>query len=98
MAQIETRGLTRTFGDVRAVDGVGELLLTGAERGRITRKDLTLSICGEHGGNPESIDFCRRAGFDYVSCSPYRVPLARLAAAHLALADDVDNPNNHTIS
>lgn len=69
------------------VDGVGELLLIGAERGRRTRPDLTLSICGEHGGNPESIDFCRKAGFDYVSCSPYRVPLARLAAAHLALKE-----------
>ena len=69
------------------VDGVGELLLIGAERGRMTRDDLTLSICGEHGGNPESIAFCRKAGFDYVSCSPYRVPLARLAAAHLALRD-----------
>jgi pyruvate,orthophosphate dikinase len=69
------------------VDGVGELLLIGAERGRKTRSDLTLSICGEHGGNPESIAFCRKAGFDYVSCSPYRVPLARLAAAHLALKD-----------
>ena len=69
------------------VDGVGELLLIGAERGRKTRADLTLSICGEHGGNPESIAFCRKAGFDYVSCSPYRVPLARLAAAHLALED-----------
>jgi pyruvate,orthophosphate dikinase len=69
------------------IDGVGELLLTGAERGRRARPDLTLSVCGEHGGNPESIAFCRRAGFDYVSCSPYRVPLARLAAAHLALAD-----------
>ncbi|MCU0802594.1 MAG: pyruvate, phosphate dikinase [Rhodobacteraceae bacterium] len=69
------------------VDGVGELLHIGAERGRRTRGDLTLSICGEHGGNPESIDFCRRAGFDYVSCSPYRVPMARLAAAHLALND-----------
>ncbi|WP_333868471.1 putative PEP-binding protein [Cypionkella sp.] len=69
------------------VDGVGELLLIGAERGRETRPDLTVSICGEHGGNPESIGFCRKAGFDYVSCSPYRVPLARLAAAHLALAD-----------
>lgn len=69
------------------VEGVGELLLIGAERGRRTRDDLTLSICGEHGGNPESIEFCRRAGFDYVSCSPYRVPLARLAAAHLALKD-----------
>ncbi|MFT4150099.1 MAG: PEP-utilizing enzyme [Paracoccaceae bacterium] len=69
------------------VDGVGELLHIGAERGRATRADLTLSICGEHGGNPESIAFCRSAGFDYVSCSPYRVPMARLAAAHLALAD-----------
>ncbi|THD82270.1 pyruvate, phosphate dikinase [Aliigemmobacter aestuarii] len=71
------------------VDGVGELLLIGADRGRQTRDDLTLSICGEHGGNPESIAFCRRAGFDYVSCSPYRVPLARLAAAHLALLDPI---------
>ena len=71
------------------VDGVGELLLIGAERGRRTRADLTLSICGEHGGNPESIAFCRKAGFDYVSCSPYRVPLARLAAAHLALTDPI---------
>jgi pyruvate,orthophosphate dikinase len=69
------------------VDGVGELLLIGAGRGRATRGDLILSICGEHGGNPESIAFCRRAAFDYVSCSPYRVPLARLAAAHLALRD-----------
>ena len=67
------------------VDGVGELLRIGAERGRHTRPDLTLSICGEHGGDPESIAFCRRLGFDYVSCSPFRVPLARLAAAHLAL-------------
>ena len=74
------------------VDGVGELLLIGAERGRVTRPDLTLSVCGEHGGNPESIDFCRRAGFDYVSCSPYRVPMARLAAAHLALKDRVAPP------
>lgn len=72
------------------VDGVGELLLMGADRGRATRADLTLSICGEHGGNPESIAFCRKAGFDYVSCSPYRVPMARLAAAHLALKDRVD--------
>ena len=72
------------------VDGVGELLHIGAERGRATRPNLKVSICGEHGGNPESIDFCRKAGFDYVSCSPYRVPLARLAAAHLALLDKGD--------
>ena len=69
------------------VEGVGELLLIGAERGRSARPDLVMSVCGEHGGNPESIAFCRNAGFDYVSCSPFRVPVARLAAAHLALAD-----------
>ncbi|PQO23237.1 pyruvate, phosphate dikinase [Rhodobacteraceae bacterium WD3A24] len=71
-------------------DGVGELLLIGAERGRATRADLTLSICGEHGGNAESIAFCRSAGFDYVSCSSFRVPVARLAAAHLALRDGAE--------
>jgi pyruvate,orthophosphate dikinase len=69
------------------VDGVGELILTGCRRGRQTRADLTLSVCGEHGGNPDSIAFCRQAGVDYVSCSPFRVPVARLAAAHLALKD-----------
>ncbi len=69
------------------IEGVGELLRLGAERGRSTRPDLTLSICGEHGGDPDSIAFCRAAGFDYVSCSPFRVPAARLAAAHLAIRD-----------
>ncbi|SMX43289.1 Pyruvate, phosphate dikinase [Actibacterium lipolyticum] len=67
------------------VEGVGELLLIGAERGRAARKDVVLSVCGEHGGNAESIAFCREAGFDYVSCSPFRVPVARLAAAQLKL-------------
>ncbi|AXC49999.1 pyruvate, phosphate dikinase [Paracoccus suum] len=62
-------------------DGVGELILLGAERARERRPGITVSVCGEHGGNPESIAFCRRAGLDYVSCSPYRVPIARLAAA-----------------
>ncbi len=66
-------------------DGVGELLKIGAERGRSVDPDITLSICGEHGGNAESIAFCRDAGFDYVSCSPFRVPVARLASAHLVL-------------
>ena len=70
-------------------DGVGELLTIGAERGRAVRSDLTVSICGEHGGSPESIAFCRAAGFDYVSCSPFRVPVARLAAAQLAVADKI---------
>ena len=69
------------------IDGVGELLQLGADRGRTAQPDITLSICGEHGGNPESIAFCRAAGFNYVSCSPFRVPVARLAAAQLAIKD-----------
>ncbi len=68
-------------------EGVGELLSIGAARGRAVQPDLVLSICGEHGGNPESIAFCRNAGYDYVSCSPFRVPVARLAAAHLAIKE-----------
>jgi pyruvate,orthophosphate dikinase len=68
-------------------DGVGELVLLGAERGRASRPELTLALCGEHGGHPESVDFSRRAGFDYVSCSPYRVPVAKLAAAQFAIRD-----------
>jgi pyruvate,orthophosphate dikinase len=67
------------------IDGVGELLQIGAERGRAARPDVVLSVCGEHGGDPDSIAFCRDAGFDYVSCSPFRVPMARLAAAQLAI-------------
>ncbi|WP_085804657.1 putative PEP-binding protein [Roseovarius albus] len=70
-------------------DGVGELLRLGAERGRRVKPEVTLSICGEHGGNPESIAFCREVGFDYVSCSPFRVPVARLAAAQLAIKDRI---------
>ncbi|MDX2073930.1 MAG: pyruvate, phosphate dikinase [Alphaproteobacteria bacterium] len=65
--------------------GVGELIGLAVERGRKTRKDLKLGICGEHGGDPASIKFCQGAGLDYVSCSPYRVPVARLAAAQAAL-------------
>lgn len=59
----------------------------GVERGRKTRKNLELGICGEHGGEPHSVAFCHRIGLDYVSCSPFRVPLARLAAAQAALKD-----------
>jgi len=66
-------------------EGVGELIRMAAERGRKTRNELELGICGEHGGDPASIAFCHDAGLDYVSCSPFRVPIARLAAAQAAL-------------
>ncbi|WP_429885325.1 pyruvate, phosphate dikinase [Geoalkalibacter halelectricus] len=65
--------------------GVGELVRMGCEKGRKTRPDIKLGICGEHGGDPQSVTFCHDIGLDYVSCSPYRVPVARLAAAHAAL-------------
>lgn len=65
--------------------GVGELIKIGVERGRITKPNLKIGICGEHGGDPESVVFCHKIGMNYVSCSPFRVPIARLAAAHAAL-------------
>ena len=68
------------------VDGVGDLMRIAVERGRSTKPELKLGICGEHGGEPKSVAFCHGLGLDYVSCSPYRVPLARLAAAQAALA------------
>jgi pyruvate,orthophosphate dikinase len=67
--------------------GVGSLMKLAIERGRKTRPDIKLGICGEHGGDPASVKFCHEAGLTYVSCSPYRVPIARLAAAQAALAD-----------
>ncbi len=66
-------------------DGVGELVKIAAERGRAVRAKLKLGICGEHGGDPDSIRFCHETALDYVSCSPFRVPIARLAAAQAAL-------------
>src|SRR5256886_9096457 len=66
-------------------EGVGELVRIGAERGRSVKPNLKIGICGEHGGDPQSIAFCNEIGLNYVSCSPYRVPVARLAAAHAAL-------------
>jgi pyruvate,orthophosphate dikinase len=68
------------------IEGVGELVSLAVERGRAQRPDIKLGICGEHGGDPASIAFCQSVGLDYVSCSPYRVPIARLAAAQAALA------------
>jgi len=69
-------------------EGVGQLVEMGVERGRSTRPDLKVGICGEHGGDPASVKFCHKAGLDYVSCSPYRVPIARLAAAQA----NIENP------
>jgi pyruvate,orthophosphate dikinase len=67
--------------------GIGKLMEIAVEKGRSVKKALKLGICGEHGGDPRSIMFCHTLGLDYVSCSPYRVPVARLAAAHAALAE-----------
>jgi pyruvate,orthophosphate dikinase len=66
-------------------EGVGELVIMGIKKGRATRKQLKVGICGEHGGEPKTIDFCHRVGMNYVSCSPYRVPIARLAAAQAVI-------------
>lgn len=71
-------------------EGVGELVKLACERGRATRKDIKLGICGEHGGDANSVKFCHRTGLDYVSCSPYRLPIARLAAAQAAIEGDKD--------
>jgi pyruvate,orthophosphate dikinase len=68
------------------VEGVGQLIEIAVHKGRATRPDIKLGICGEHGGDPASITFCEKVGLDYVSASPYRVPIARLAAAQAALA------------
>jgi pyruvate,orthophosphate dikinase len=68
-------------------EGVGELVKLAVERGKKTRPNIKLGICGEHGGDPASIHFCQSVGLDYVSCSPYRVPIARLAAAQAALGN-----------
>jgi pyruvate,orthophosphate dikinase len=70
--------------------GVGQLMEIGVRLGRQRRKGLEIGICGEHGGDPASIAFCHRIGLDYVSCSPFRVPVARLAAAHAALEGAAD--------
>lgn len=69
-------------------DGVGRLMKMATEEGRATRKELEIGVCGEHGGDPKSIHLCHQLGVDYVSCSPFRVPIARLAAAHAALKEE----------
>jgi pyruvate, orthophosphate dikinase len=84
---LETGILERDPFETIDQDGVGDLMEIAVERGRGAREELKLGICGEHGGEPKSVAFCHRLGLDYVSCSPYRVPLARLAAAQAALAE-----------
>ncbi len=66
-------------------EGVGQLVLTAVKRGRATKPDMKIGICGEHGGDPRSVVFCHHAGLNYVSCSPFRVPIARLAAAQATI-------------
>ena len=68
-------------------EGVGQLVEMGVKKGRATRPDLKVGICGEHGGEPSSVKFCAKLGMNYVSCSPYRVPIARVAAAQAAIED-----------
>jgi pyruvate,orthophosphate dikinase len=74
-------------------EGVGILVEMATKNGKKSRPDLEVGICGEHGGEPSSVAFCYRIGMDYVSCSPYRVPIARLAAAQAAIADDKGESN-----
>jgi pyruvate,orthophosphate dikinase len=89
MAQyLELKLLPANPFDKLDVEGVGQLVRMGVERGRASRPDLKLGICGEHGGDPDSVAFFHEVGLDYVSCSPFRVPIARLAAAHAALGSD----------
>ena len=86
-AYLEAGILARNPFEVLDTVGVGELVRLGVERGRAARPDLKVGICGEHGGDPSSIAALRSAGVDYVSCSPYRVPIARLAAAQAVIED-----------
>ncbi len=84
---LEDGVLERNPFEILDQSGVGDLMRIAVERGRSVKEDMKMGICGEHGGEPESVAFCHRLGLDYVSCSPYRVPLARLAAAQAALAE-----------
>jgi pyruvate, orthophosphate dikinase len=89
-AYLEAGLLKRNPFETMDPDGVGELVRVGAERGRKVNKKLKLGVCGEHGGDPESIALFYEAGLDYVSCSPFRVPIARLSAAQAVLGAKAD--------
>jgi pyruvate,orthophosphate dikinase len=84
---IDVKVLDRSPFETLDTPGVGEMVRMGAWLGRETKPDLKLGVCGEHGGDPDSIDFLHHSGIDYVSCSPYRVPIARVAAAQAAIRD-----------
>ncbi|HUH16832.1 MAG TPA: putative PEP-binding protein, partial [Methylomirabilota bacterium] len=86
MQYVERKVLPDNPFQVLDVSGIGQLVRMGVEKGRATKKDLKIGICGEHGGDPQSIAFCHEVGLNYVSCSPFRVPVARLAAAQAAIA------------
>jgi pyruvate,orthophosphate dikinase len=91
---LEKRILTENPFSTIDQSGVGKLMDMAVRLGRTTRPDLQVGICGEHGGDPKTIGFCHRIGLDYVSCSPFRVPVARLAAAHAALAEEAPKAAN----
>src|SRR5690606_13167851 len=76
------------------IEGVGQLIMVAAGRAKLAGRDIKLGICGEHGGDPASIAFCEDIGLDYVSASPYRIPIARLAAAQAALKSETSNSNS----
>jgi pyruvate,orthophosphate dikinase len=76
------------------LDAVGELVLIAVVRAKAARPEIKLGLCGEHGGDPASVAFCHKAGLDYVSCSPYRAPVARLAAAQAAILDRLNAPES----
>ena len=86
---LEDKILTDNPFEILDQDGVGQLIEIGTQRGRKSNKSLEVGICGEHGGEPSSVKFCHRIGLDYVSCSPYRIPIARLAAAQAKLEEDM---------
>jgi pyruvate,orthophosphate dikinase len=86
MQYVDRKILPENPFQVLDVGGMGQLMRIGVEKGRSTKRNLKIGICGEHGGDPQSIAFCHEVGLDYVSCSPFRVPVARLAAAQAAIA------------
>jgi len=86
-AYVEKRILPADPFQILDQEGIGELVEIGIQRGRAARTKLKVGICGEHGGEPSSVEFCHRVGMDYVSCSPFRVPIARLAAAQAAIRE-----------